>query len=132
MNYETMTDFEINLEVMKIKLSGQIIKYHDQEVDELIQMLGIDGGKPTVKFTTASGSNQSFDGCNNPADAWPIIVENEISINPCYSLGGSTMNYEPTGKWSAEHFNLESEQITHKNPLRAAMIVFLMMQEGVE
>ena len=59
-----------------------------------------------------------FDPCNNPADAWPIIVENRIRVNPVLYT-----------KWMAEDY---LEDISHSggNPLRCAMVVFLMMKEG--
>lgn len=66
-----------------------------------------------------------FDPCNNPADAWPIIVENGITLafqdgnwwadNRAYWIDGV--------EWSIGG-------IIDKNPLRAAMIVFLMMKES--
>lgn len=53
---------------------------------------------------------------NNPSDTWPIIVENKINIDFQY------------GEWPAAEY---SEYIyTDKNPLRAAMIVFLLMNGG--
>lgn len=66
-----------------------------------------------------------FDPCNNPADAWPIIVEN-----------GITLAFQD-GNWWADNlaywvdgveWNIGG--IIDKNPLRCAMIVFLMMKEG--
>lgn len=59
-----------------------------------------------------------FDYCNNPADAWPIIVENRIRVNPVLYT-----------KWMAEDY-LEAVSSTHENPLRCAMVVFLMMKES--
>ena len=59
-----------------------------------------------------------IDYCNNPSDAWPIIVENRISIN----------NYEED-HWEADHTDY-IDSVYHINPLRAAMIVFLKMQEA--
>nr|DAH53596.1 MAG TPA: Protein of unknown function (DUF2591) [Caudoviricetes sp.] len=61
---------------------------------------------------------RKFDPCNNPADAWPIIVEERIRLNPILYT-----------KWIAEDY-LEDFSFTDINPLRAAMIVFLMMQES--
>ncbi|WP_274094893.1 phage protein NinX family protein [Klebsiella pneumoniae] len=64
------------------------------------------------------------DYCNNPADAWPIIDENNITIindNPSLRFAVSEVAAYFNGSnhiWSA-----------HKNGLRAAMIVFLKMQE---
>lgn len=66
-----------------------------------------------------------FNPCNNPADAWPIIVEN-----------GITLAFQD-GNWWADNlaywvdgveWNIGG--IIDKNPLRAAMIVFLMMKES--
>ncbi|ELY4375399.1 DUF2591 domain-containing protein [Cronobacter sakazakii] len=54
------------------------------------------------------------DYCNNPADAWPIIVENKISI----SNGGAE-------RWTANDVGIDN-LYKDKNPLRAAMIVFLL------
>ena len=67
-----------------------------------------------------------FDPCNNPADAWPIIVSKKI----CTAFD---VFAEPNdgGSWVASPaYYVEGERIRHDNPLRAAMIVFLMMKEG--
>lgn len=65
------------------------------------------------------------DYCNNPADAWQIIVEN-----------GITLAFQD-GNWWADNlaywvdgveWNIGG--IIDKNPLRAAMTVFLMMKES--
>lgn len=77
-------------------------------------------------FYSANGqSSKKFDPCNNPADAWQIIVENKIMLSPRCA----------NDEWKAQ-IHLGREDIFdnyasawHKNPLRAAMIVFLMMQE---
>ena len=59
-----------------------------------------------------------FDPCNKPADAWPIIVENKLSIYP---------NSE---RWGVEGPNSDDPFHFDENPLRCAMIVFLMMKES--
>lgn len=67
-----------------------------------------------------------YDPCNNPADAWPIIVANKISI-----LIDETVDY-----WSSAlvHDFCDADAFSHgtsdNNPLRAAMIVFLMMKDA--
>ena len=58
-----------------------------------------------------------FYPCNNPADAWPVIVENKLSI------------YPSAERWGVEGFNADDPFYFDENPLRAAMIVFLMMKE---
>ena len=70
-----------------------------------------------------------FDPCNNPADAMPIVFENNISLHaPRFSEG-----------WMAEHtgsdddvndgFQADYFDSHNQNPLRAAMEVFLMMKD---
>lgn len=61
----------------------------------------------------------SFDPCNNAADAWPIVVENGISLRKLHN-----------GKWRAINEWGDSHQHDHENPLRAYAVVFLMMQES--
>ncbi|MFV6999000.1 phage protein NinX family protein [Klebsiella pneumoniae] len=60
-----------------------------------------------------------LDFCNNPDDAWPIITSNRIGIVP-----GTA-----TDKWAAHHGDWDIA-IADVNPLRAAMIIFLMMQDS--
>ncbi|ELY6230527.1 DUF2591 family protein [Cronobacter malonaticus] len=59
------------------------------------------------------------DYCNDPGAAWPIIFSNRIGVVP-----GTA-----TDKWAAHYCNWDIA-IADTNPLRAAMIVFLMMQES--
>lgn len=57
-----------------------------------------------------------IDFCNSPEEMWPIILENRINLN-AYD--------DPDQGWSATtdtSFFVDSD-----NPLRAAAIVFLMM-----
>ena len=60
---------------------------------------------------------RKFDPCNNPEDAWPIIANNFISVIP------STHR----DIWFADGQGGETTFDT--NPLRAAMIVFLKINE---
>ncbi|WP_336804054.1 phage protein NinX family protein [Erwinia aphidicola] len=65
-----------------------------------------------------------FDPCNNAADAWPIIAENMIALNPVKLFVGGH-------RWFASKGDSDlSEKASDENPLRAAMIVYLMMQES--
>lgn len=59
-----------------------------------------------------------FDPCNNPADAMPIVIENRIAICPIFS-----------SDWCATS-DCDAYRVINKNPLRAAMEVFLMMKEA--
>lgn len=67
-------------------------------------------------------SRRYLDFCNNPADAWPIIVENKISIQ---AMGDDDVR----GLWHSESRYPNNCYCFSNNPLRAAMIVFIMMKE---
>ncbi len=76
-------------------------------------------GKNTVKLP---------DYCNNPADAWPIIVDNEISLNSYGSAWEASFEHDaPIGAFGTDETVTSGYE--HRNPLRAAMIAFLMKQE---
>ena len=64
-----------------------------------------------------------FDPCNNPADAWPIITDNKITVH-------APMRYDELQEWLAFDVNDSDTDFKDVNPLRAAMIVFLMMKDG--
>lgn len=104
MDYSQLHDAQINMMVCKtlgLELSSyaRIIKQDDATI-------------------LLSDNKTLVDYCNNPADAWPIIVENRIRINPVlYTM------------WMAEDY-LEDVSHTYTNPLRAAMIVFLLMKDS--
>lgn len=65
--------------------------------------------------------NGMGDYCNNPADAWPIIVENKINIDFRDSIKAGPM---------ARLCRDNGIYAVDKNPLRAAMIAFLMMKDA--
>lgn len=63
--------------------------------------------------------------CNSPTAALPIIIENRIGIIPS----------PENGKWKAAHRSVGEDNTPHymnesTNPLRSAMIVYLMMKDG--
>jgi hypothetical protein len=69
------------------------------------------------------------DYCNNPTDAWPIIVEKRIEIHP-RDIRVSRNEY--IKGWGALPESCsESYEIFSKgeNPLRCAMEVYLMMED---
>lgn len=122
MDYSKLSDFEINKRVADIAMNGTWhVKPSHPDND-------------TGGWLYGSNGIQTYelpDYCNNPADAWPIIVENEISImwltveqQWCATAIGELE--EGCWEWSycPDHYFGDS------NPLRAAMIVFLMMQDS--
>lgn len=95
-------------------------KLSDGEINRHVAIaLGVKPRK-TICFIRYKDSEDIWpEYCNNPVDAWPIITSNRIGIVP-----GTA-----TDKWAAHHGDWEIA-IADVNPLRAAMIVFLMMQEA--
>lgn len=59
------------------------------------------------------------DYCNDVSVAWPIIFENRITVNPYDN---------PSEGWFSTYDT--SFFIDDENPLRAAMIVYLMMKDS--
>lgn len=127
MDYKLMSDFEINLSALKILCAGQFILYHEQEVDDLLEIAGLDGRLNVVKYTAPSGTVRSFDGCNNPKDAWSIIVDNGISINKWHSTD-KNWTADVEHPMTCDDFN--TIEVSDENPLRAAMICFLLMKDA--
>ena len=100
MNYEEMRDFEINSLVFRLMMKYEPMHCHGGFIYHPII-----GGE--------------YNPCNNPADAWPIIFENEIKLDPRPS-------HEKL-PWMAS-FEDRCYSV-HPNPLRAAMICFLKMKD---
>lgn len=119
MNYEEMSDLQINLLVANAigvdaaENSGVVFGSVKHEGDNVVSVIGV------------------VDYCNNPSDAWPIITYNSIAIFETAVAGGDVSWVAATNldkSWLG--YGAEGFDCYHKNPLRAAMIVFLMMREA--
>lgn len=125
MDYSQLSDFEINSAVHNAKL---------KEPYALVFM-----GDDRIAWTKENGDqiitekvpytkNGVHDYCNNPADAWPIIVDNEISLNSYSGTWEASYEYDaPIGAFGTDE--LVTKAVEGKNPLRTAMIAFLMKRE---
>ncbi|AUR82023.1 NinX [Vibrio phage 1.017.O._10N.286.55.C11] len=125
MNYEDMSDFEINTKVALIKYQGLI--QLESEGD------GVFVSRVDDKYDFVNIVHSNFNPCNNPSDAWLIIVENAISIQPVhYVAAGGYYKLSEIKYWTAWATNRQSvDSFTEdKNPLRAAMICFLKMKDA--
>ncbi|QMA48716.1 DUF2591 family protein [Citrobacter freundii] len=92
-------------------------KLSDFEINSAVSMALLDkSANPSARYVAIG------DYCNNPADAWPILLENHIAVVP---YRHTLPQAWPTAFGMASKFTTE-----HANPLRAGMIVFLMMQES--
>ena len=116
MNYSEMSDFEINKAVA-------IALGHKCYYDNGSFTNGLMGSSVVVK---GNGTIGSVNFVSSWADAGPIIQENKISlIHDCMA--------EPQdgGCWLARPtYGYEHEKSRSDNPLRAAMVLFLMMKEA--
>lgn len=101
-NYEDMSDFEINCRVHA----------------EVMQISGLNSFK-------------AKDYCNNPVDAWPIVVENNIALLPSCGFDWVAISHLTLNGFSSYIDQSLHGCLQHNdmNPLRAAMIVFLKMNE---
>ncbi|MEL5655640.1 DUF2591 family protein [Serratia ureilytica] len=99
-DYSKVPDYEINARVGEsLGMTAHFIE-HDGR----------------VKFRDEKGRIQGTkDYCNNPADAWPIIEKEKISLTPLKE------------GWLT---GFSGKDVVDLKPLRAAMIVFLMMKEA--
>lgn len=107
MNYEEMSNLEINRLV----------------ADRVGGYLGDTGDWMSngVKCKDCDGFGYyEQDYCDNPNDAWPIIVSNKISTN-----------HVKDNTWLAIYADhLDIFKTLDENPLRAAMICFLEMKDS--
>lgn len=106
-------------------------KMNDRDIDRLVLKV-IYGVHADDKDIQGCWSRGGFKYTTNPTDAMPIIDDNEIALLPSTDFGwvaisGLMLN----GCSSYIDQRLDScFQHSNTNPLRAAMIVFLQMQEN--
>ena len=117
MNYEEMSDFEVNKEVA-FKIRGR----------DAVCVIGTSLSKLVRIFNGNSKREEEsgwvdFDPCNNPSDAWPIIVENGICLNTDDIWYASVEH-------PIDHPDYNTIEVGDKNPLRAAMICFLYLENA--
>ncbi len=129
MRYKDMSDFEINKLVAKNVFNDhEWVCVSSRSDGEFVASL--------VNYT-----QEKFDPCNSSSDAWPIIVENNISMlaDSDYALDRHLRKFKLnfTGRYVAsafpvmsDGFNGDEVQSIDKNPLRAAMICFLKMKDA--
>jgi len=116
MNYSEMSDFEIN-KAAALAAGYQLRSDFQSLLDEFA---------PGCVNVIIDGSQSTFDPCNSWADAGPIIDENNITIvndNPGRRYAVNSVSGYNDG---ASNCKMAADE----SGLRAAMIVFLMMQES--
>ncbi len=123
-DYSKLSDFEINCKVANALGMTKHFFFLDAE-DEFDDDIEPSERGPIwqtrehfVNGYRPSNGNP-FTPCNNPSDAWPIIVDSGIGIR----------KQKSNGLWVATQEG-GSYPKYDDNPLRAAMIVYLMMKES--
>jgi hypothetical protein len=112
MNYSELSDMEINA-LVGISVSAPDAKIAKRLGGSVIDISGFTFDIP--------------DYCNNPKDAWPIILENHISLmkrgfDICWDASAVSLNKK----------GCTIRETDDENPLRAAMIVYLMINEATQ
>ena len=109
MKYGKMTDGEISVLVCRLENP----KYEAQ-----VHPLNPKAAQYTRNFGSIS-HKYTFAPCSRSEDGFQIAVRNRIAIAPASKT-----------TWEASHER--GMKARHKNPLRAAMIVYLMIADGEE
>lgn len=130
MDYSKLSDFEINAAVFEA-LHGGAPDYKEGDGGAMI-LISYEGdvvGGDAVEMEVERGL---FNPCNIPADAWPIIVGKKLSLINADDKWLCVPEDEPIDGVTGDsvHMIYSGDGVEHENPLRAAMIVFLMMQES--
>ena len=118
MNYESMSDHRINALVTSSIFDCNQWEYSDAE----FYHCGMDG--------EGYYSQPILDYCNDWSFGGPIIQKHKLSVMLDWELKG---HYTAMGTVTEQRSLGSYDKLisfSHKEPLRAAMIVFLMMNEG--
>lgn len=107
-NYSKMTDGEISVLVCRLEYP---------KCEAVAHPLNPKGAQYTQRFGSIS-HKFTFAPCSRSEDGFQIAVRNRIAIAPASKT-----------TWEARHESGAAAR--HKNPLRAAMIVYLMVMGGV-
>jgi hypothetical protein len=116
MNYDEMSDFEINMAV-----ADAIGLFWHSRPNKNKEGKWLYSENYHLCDTKLHPAVDLPDYCNNPSDAWSIIIESKINIDFRESISAGPM-CRVSGNSEVYHVD--------KNPLRAAMIVFLKIKEG--
>ncbi|HHS3622995.1 TPA: phage protein NinX family protein [Proteus mirabilis] len=110
--YTEMSDLEINKRVFV----AAKIEHEDTDLH-------------SNKVFYGDGANWiEFNPCNNPSDAMPIIIENNISLHAPHLRGGWMAECTGSSDDVNDGFQADYFDAHNKNPYRAAMEVFLMIK----
>lgn len=107
-------------------------KYTDLQINELVATRLKKKCLLTEESVLAymDSGYRTFDPCNNPSDAMPIIIENNISLRAPHLREDWMADYTSSGDDVNDGFQADYFDAHNKNPYRAAMEVFLMIKDA--
>lgn len=122
-DYSQLSDFEINKRVSDV-FWPDITKSPECENKTFPQ-------NSSVVYMKNGYGGFSRDYCNNPADAWPIIVGHKLSLINADDEWLCVPDDVAVDGTTGDEVQMiySGDGHVHANPLRAAMIVFLEMQK---
>lgn len=117
--YRDKSDFEINKAVAEHYLPCD---YRYNENDKIVELIGVDlscefGSCIDIEKEHVYGK---FDPCNNPADAFPLIIDVKLSIHPDF--------YNDCESWIVRTVHIPT--VKDKSLTRAICIAYLMMKDA--
>lgn len=127
MDYSKLSDFEIDKAVadalginydIAIMFVNPVDKINGNHVEEYIRK----------KITSNEKHWRRFSPTRIPNDAWPIIIDNQLSLNNYGETWEASFEHdEPVGAFGTDE--CVTSGVEDKNPLRTLMIAFLMKVE---
>ncbi|SSW75568.1 Protein of uncharacterised function (DUF2591) [Klebsiella pneumoniae] len=130
MDYSKLSDFEINAAVFE-NLHGGAPDYKEGDSGAMV-LISYEGDVVSGDAVEVEVERGVFNPCKNPADAWPIIVGHKLSLinadDEWLCVPDDTAVDGTTGDEVQMIYSGDGH--VHANPLRAAMVVFLMQQES--
>ncbi|SMG61739.1 phage protein NinX family protein [Cedecea sp. NFIX57] len=128
-DYSQMSDFQINAAVFEA-LHGGSPDFKEGENGAMV-LLSFEGDIVDGNVVEVEIERGVFNPCNDISDGWPIVIESEIGL----------MKDKGDGSWDAfgkfklfdGDWQFESDPVhqhSDRNPLRAAMVVFLKMKDA--
>ena len=121
-DYSKMSDAEI---AMRVACSIDGVDVDDNGIPKFAVDCYLYNSANSIKWLRVGDDEfEFFNPCNNPSDAWPLIENNLICL-----MADVFCEPQDGGKWIAQPaYGWQHERVRNDNPLRAAMIVYLMMK----
>ena len=122
-DYSKMSDAEI---AMRVACSIDGVDVDDNGIPKYAVDCYLCNSANSIKWLRVGDDEfEFFNPCNNPSDAWPLIESNLICL-----MADVFCEPQDGGKWIAQPaYGWQHERVLNDNPLRAAMIVYLMMKD---